>query len=79
MKATKFPFTSEQDQILYRYGRDLELNIGTIAKGRSLKNNSHVTAWKKTKAAEILQLSEFKTLDFSTHTPNEWLSVSGLR
>ena len=76
MKASKFPFTIEQEQILYRYGLELESNISSIAKGRPLKNNTHVTAWKKSKAADILDQPEFKTLDFITHTPNEWLNVS---
>lgn len=76
IRATKFPFTVEQEQVLYQYGRDLELNIDAIAKGRALKNNVHVTAWKKDKSTDIMNRSEFTTLDFSTHTEREWFSVS---
>ena len=76
VKATKFPFDTEQEKILYEYGMDLEENIGTIARNRPLKNNSLVTSWKKKTAAEILDKPEFKTLDCSTHSAGEWFNVS---
>ncbi|KJA14199.1 hypothetical protein HYPSUDRAFT_208910 [Hypholoma sublateritium FD-334 SS-4] len=55
VKATKFPFTSVQEEILYKCGMDLEQNISDIARDRPLKNNRHVTAWKKKTATEILE------------------------
>ncbi|KJA18633.1 hypothetical protein HYPSUDRAFT_56982 [Hypholoma sublateritium FD-334 SS-4] len=75
VKATKYVFTTTQEKILYDYGWELEQNIDTIAKGRNLKNNSHVTAWKKKNASTIIDLPEFKTLDLSEHSLATWLTA----
>lgn len=77
VKATKYVFTTEQEKLLYEYGWELEQNISAIAKGRALKNNSHVTAWKKKNAGDIIERPEFMTLDLSDHSLAEWLSVGG--
>ncbi|KJA16271.1 hypothetical protein HYPSUDRAFT_71439 [Hypholoma sublateritium FD-334 SS-4] len=73
-KATKYVFNTEQEKILYEYGWELEQNIGTIAKGRALKNNLHVTAWKKKTATDIISRPEFAALDVSERSLAEWLS-----
>ena len=78
VKATKYVFTTEQEKILYDYGWDLEQNINTIAKGRSLKNNTHVTAWKKKNTSAIMALPEFESLDLSEHSQVNWVTVSDL-
>ena len=78
VKATKYVFTTEQEKILYDYGWELEQNINTIAKGRTLKNNSHVTAWKKKNASAIFALPEFETLDLSEYSQVNWVTVSDL-
>lgn len=78
VKATKFIFSTEQEKILYDHGWELEQNISTIAKGRALKNNPHVTAWKKKIAKDIIDRPEFTTLDLDEHSLSEWLSVRRL-
>ena len=74
-KATRYIFSAEQEKILYEHGWELEQNISTIAKGRALKNNPHVTAWKKKIAKDIIDRPEFTTLDLDEHSLSEWLSV----
>lgn len=76
IKATKYVFNAEQEKTLYEYGWELEQNISTIAKGRALKNNPHVTAWKKKIATDIIGRPEFTDLDLSAHSLAEWLTVS---